>query len=173
MEGITKQDQDWAWYFLPLVLLATVSKSGVSHFLLMLQKERKPSQLWGCWRWMLGQKVRKGSVPWAAALAGWAVLLSATARAKRTRECTRWLGKDTNLLTVNKADIWGMCHNIPRSKTTIMEYVFTLDIVFLANKCREKQRMILYKREGGETHYFEPCSHPLEKGQVVRLTSTH
>lgn len=54
---------------------------------------------------MLGKKVRKGSVPWAAASAGGAALLSATAAAKRSRERTCWLGEDTNLLTVNKADI--------------------------------------------------------------------
>lgn len=54
-----------------------------------------------------------------------------------------------------------------------MECVFTLDSVFLANRCREKQRMSLYERGGRETHDFEPCRRPLEKGQVVGLTGTH
>lgn len=43
MGGIAKLVQDWARYFLPQVLLATVSKFSASHLLLMLQKERKPS----------------------------------------------------------------------------------------------------------------------------------
>jgi len=44
-------------------------------------------------------------------------------------------------MTVNKADIRGMCHNIAKNKTKRTECVFTLDDVFLANKYRGKQRM--------------------------------
>jgi len=38
----------------------------------------------------MGQKVRKGSTPWAAALAGCTVLIFVASRARRTHEHTFW-----------------------------------------------------------------------------------
>lgn len=70
----------------------------------------------------------------------------ARANGARTHERTCWDWEDTNLLTVNKADIQGMCHNIAGSTTEITECVFSLDGVFLANECRGKQRMSPYER---------------------------